>query len=74
LEDDVEIGANVTIDRAALGATAIKRGSKLDNLVQIAHNVVVGEDTVISAQTGISGSTKIGNHCILAGQVGIIGI
>jgi UDP-3-O-[3-hydroxymyristoyl] glucosamine N-acyltransferase len=73
LEDDVEIGANVTIDRAALGATAIKRGSKLDNLVQIAHNVVVGEDTVISAQTGISGSTKIGNHCILAGQVGIIG-
>jgi UDP-3-O-[3-hydroxymyristoyl] glucosamine N-acyltransferase len=73
LEDDVEIGANVTIDRAAFGATIIKRGSKLDNLVQIAHNVVIGEDTVISAQTGISGSTKIGNHCILAGQVGIIG-
>jgi UDP-3-O-[3-hydroxymyristoyl] glucosamine N-acyltransferase len=73
LEDDVEIGANVTIDRAALGATIIKRGSKLDNLVQIAHNVVVGEDTVISAQTGISGSTKIGNHCILAGQVGVVG-
>ena len=73
LEDDVEIGANVTIDRAAIGATIIKRGTKVDNLVQIAHNVVVGEDTVISAQTGISGSTKIGNHCILAGQVGLIG-
>ncbi len=73
LEDDVEIGANVTIDRAAFGSTVIKRGTKLDNLVQIAHNVVVGEDTVISAQTGISGSAKIGNHCILAGQVGLIG-
>lgn len=73
LEDDVEIGANVTVDRAATGSTTIKRGTKIDNLVQIAHNVVVGEDTVISAQTGISGSTKIGNHCILAGQVGIVG-
>ena len=73
IEDDVEIGANVTIDRAALGATIIKRGVKIDNLVQIAHNVIVGEDTVISAQTGISGSTKIGNHNILAGQVGIVG-
>ena len=73
IEDDVEIGANVTIDRAALGATIIKRGVKVDNLVQIAHNVIVGEDTVISAQTGISGSTKIGRHNILAGQVGIIG-
>jgi UDP-3-O-[3-hydroxymyristoyl] glucosamine N-acyltransferase len=73
LEDDVEIGANVTIDRAPLGATTIKRGTKIDNLVQIAHNVVVGEDTVISAQAGISGSTKIGNHCMIAGQVGIIG-
>lgn len=73
LEDDVEIGANVTIDRAALGATILKRGTKIDNLVQIAHNVVVGEDTVISALTGISGSSKIGNHCIIAGQVGIVG-
>lgn len=73
IEDDVEIGANVTIDRAALGKTIIKRGVKIDNLVQIAHNVIVGEDTVISAQTGISGSTKIGNHNILAGQVGVIG-
>jgi UDP-3-O-[3-hydroxymyristoyl] glucosamine N-acyltransferase len=73
LEDDVEIGSNVSIDRAALGSTIIKRGTKIDNLVQIAHNVVVGEDTVISSQTGISGSTKIGNNCILAGQVGIVG-
>lgn len=73
LEDDVEIGANVTIDRAALGSTILKRGVKIDNLVQIAHNVVVGDDTVMSAQTGISGSTKIGKHCILAGQVGVVG-
>ena len=73
LEDDVEIGSNVSIDRAALGSTTIKRGTKIDNLVQIAHNVVVGEDTVISSQTGISGSTKIGNNCIIAGQVGIVG-
>ena len=73
IEDDVELGSNVSIDRAAIGATVIKRGVKIDNLVQIAHNVVVGEDTVISSQTGISGSTKIGNHCILAGQVGLIG-
>ncbi len=73
IEDDVEIGANVTVDRAALGSTIIKRGVKIDNLVQIAHNVVVGEHTVISSQTGISGSTRIGNHCILAGQVGIVG-
>lgn len=73
LEDDVEIGSNVSIDRAALGSTIIKRGTKIDNLVQIAHNVVVGEDTVISSQTGISGSTKIGNNCVIAGQVGIVG-
>ena len=73
IEDDVELGSNVSIDRAALGATIIKRGVKIDNLVQIAHNVVVGEDTVISSQTGISGSTKIGNNCIIAGQVGIVG-
>lgn len=73
IEDDVELGANVSIDRAALGSTIIKRGTKIDNLVQIAHNVVIGEDTVISSQTGISGSTKIGNHVIIAGQVGIVG-
>lgn len=73
LEDDVEIGANVTIDRAALGSTILKRGVKIDNLVQIAHNVVVGEDSVMSAQTGISGSAKIGKHCIFAGQVGVVG-
>ena len=73
IEDDVEIGANTTIDRAALGSTVVKKGSKLDNLVQIAHNVTVGESTVISAQAGISGSTKVGNNCIIAGQVGIVG-
>ena len=73
IEDDVELGSNVSIDRAAMGSTIIKRGCKIDNLVQIAHNVVLGEDTVISAQTGISGSTKIGKHCILAGQSGLTG-
>jgi UDP-3-O-[3-hydroxymyristoyl] glucosamine N-acyltransferase len=73
IENDVELGSNVSIDRAAIGSTVIKRGCKIDNLVQIAHNVVLGEDTVISAQTGISGSTKIGKHCILAGQAGLVG-
>ncbi|HEX9251809.1 MAG TPA: UDP-3-O-(3-hydroxymyristoyl)glucosamine N-acyltransferase [Ignavibacteriaceae bacterium] len=73
IEDDVELGSNVSIDRAAMGSTIIKRGCKIDNLVQIAHNVILGEDTVISAQTGISGSTKIGKHCILAGQAGLVG-
>ncbi len=73
IEDDVEIGSNCSIDRATLGETRIKRGAKLDNLIQIAHNVIIGENTVIAAQTGISGSTKIGNNCILAGQVGIVG-
>lgn len=73
IEDDVEIGSNVSIDRAALGSTLIKRGAKIDNLVQIAHNVVVGEDTAISGQAGISGSTKVGKNCILAGQVGLAG-
>jgi UDP-3-O-[3-hydroxymyristoyl] glucosamine N-acyltransferase len=73
IEDHVEIGANCTIDRATLGETVIKKGSKLDNLVQIAHNVIVGENTVIAAQSGISGSTKIGKHATLAGQVGIVG-
>lgn len=73
LEDDVEIGSNVSIDRAAFGSTRIKKGCKIDNLVQIAHNVVVGENTVMSAQTGIAGSTKIGKNCVFAGQVGIVG-
>jgi UDP-3-O-[3-hydroxymyristoyl] glucosamine N-acyltransferase len=73
IEDDVEIGANVTVDRAAIGSTLIKRGTKIDNLVQVAHNVIIGEDTVISAQAGISGSSKLGNRSILAGQVGIAG-
>ncbi|HLF20076.1 MAG TPA: UDP-3-O-(3-hydroxymyristoyl)glucosamine N-acyltransferase [Bacteroidota bacterium] len=73
IEDDVEIGANTTINRATLGETLIKRGVKIDNLVQIAHNVVIGENTVIAAQTGISGSVKIGRNCMIAGQVGIAG-
>lgn len=72
LEDDVEIGANVTIDRATMGTTRLKRGTKIDNLVQIAHNVTVGENTVIAAMSGISGSTKIGDRVTLAGQVGIV--
>lgn len=73
IEDDVEIGSNCSIDRATLGETLIKRGVKLDNLIHIAHNVVIGEDTVIAAQVGISGSAKIGNNSIIAGQVGIVG-
>lgn len=72
IEDDVEIGANTTVDRATLGRTIIRRGTKIDNLVQIAHNVVVGEDSIIAAQTGIAGSTRIGNQVILAGQVGVV--
>jgi UDP-3-O-[3-hydroxymyristoyl] glucosamine N-acyltransferase len=73
LEDDVEIGANCTVDRAALEVTLIKRGTKLDNLVQIAHNCQIGEDCMIVSQVGISGSVKIGNHVTLAGQVGVAG-
>lgn len=73
IEDDVEIGANSTIDRAAIGSTIIKKGCKIDNLVQIAHNVSVGSNTIMSAQSGVSGSVKIGNNSILAGQVGIAG-
>ena len=73
IEDDVEIGANTTIDRATMGKTIIRRGTKLDNLIQIAHNVEIGENTVIAAQTGVSGSTKIGNQCRIAGQVGFVG-
>ncbi|MBL0175132.1 MAG: UDP-3-O-(3-hydroxymyristoyl)glucosamine N-acyltransferase [Ignavibacteria bacterium] len=71
--DDVEIGANCAIDRGALEDTVIGRGSKLDNLIQIAHNVRIGEDTVIAAQAGISGSTIVGTHVIIAGQVGLVG-
>ena len=73
VEDHVEIGANSTIDRATLGHTIIRRGVKIDNLIQIAHNVEIGENTVIAAQTGIAGSTKIGKNCMIGGQVGIIG-
>jgi len=73
IEDDVEIGANTTIDRATLGSTIIRKGVKLDNLIQIAHNVEIGENTVIAAQTGIAGSTKIGKNCMIGGQVGIVG-
>lgn len=73
LEDDVEIGANATIDRATMGSTVIRRGVKLDNLVQIAHNVEVGCDTVVAAQSGVAGSTKLGAHCMLGGQVGVAG-
>ena len=73
LEDRVEIGANTVIDRATMGSTIIKRGVKLDNLIQVAHNVVIGENTVIAAQTGIAGSTKIGKNCMFGGQVGISG-
>jgi len=73
LEDNIEIGANTVVDRATLGSTIVRQGVKIDNLVQIAHNVEVGSNTVIAAQTGISGSTKLGKQCILAGQVGIAG-
>ena len=73
IEDDVEIGANTTIDRAVMDATIIRKGVKLDNLIQIAHNVEVGENTVMAAQVGVSGSTKIGKHCMFGGQVGLGG-
>jgi UDP-3-O-[3-hydroxymyristoyl] glucosamine N-acyltransferase len=73
IEDNVEIGANVTIDRATMGSTIIRRGVKIDNLIQIGHNVDVGENTVIAAQSGIAGSTKIGKNCMFGGQIGIGG-
>ena len=73
IEDGVEVGANTTIDRATIGSTLIRAGAKLDNLLQIAHNVEVGNNSVIAAQTGISGSTKIGNNVMIGGQVGIVG-
>ena len=73
LEEDVEIGSNTTVDRATLGSTIIRKGVKLDNLIQVGHNTEIGENTVIAAQTGISGSTKIGKNCMIGGQVGIAG-
>lgn len=73
LEDDVEIGACTIIDRATIGATVIRRGVKLDNLIQVGHNVEVGEHTAIAAQAGVAGSTKIGRHCMVGGQVGFVG-
>lgn len=73
IEDDVEIGSNCTIDRATLGETRICRGVKMDNQIQIAHNVYIGEDTVIVAQVGISGTTKIGKRCMIGGQAGLVG-
>jgi UDP-3-O-[3-hydroxymyristoyl] glucosamine N-acyltransferase len=73
LEDDVEIGANTTVDRATLGETRVKKGVKLDNLIQVAHNVTIGEHTVSAAQSGISGSTRVGSRVMLGGQVGITG-
>ena len=73
IEDDVEIGANTTVDRAMMGSTVIRKNVKIDNLVQVGHNVEVGQSDFICAQVGIAGSSKIGSHCILAGQVGVAG-
>lgn len=73
IKDDVEIGANTTVDRAMMGSTIIRKNAKLDNLVQVGHNVEIGESTFMCAQVGIAGSTKVGGHCILAGQVGVAG-
>ncbi len=73
LEDHVSVGANATIDCATMGSTIIRKGAKIDNQVQIAHNVIIGENTVIAAQTGISGSTEIGKNCVIAGKAGIVG-
>ena len=73
MEENVDVGAGTTIDRATLGSTILRKGVKLDNQIQIAHNVEIGEHTAIAAQTGIAGSTKIGKHCLIGGQVGIVG-
>lgn len=73
LEDDVRIGSNTTIDCATMGSTIIRKGVKIDNQVHIAHNVIIGENTVIAAQTGVSGSTEIGKNCVIAGKAGIVG-
>ena len=73
IADDVEIGANTTVDRATMGVTSVGRGTKLDNLIQVAHNCTIGEDTVMAAQVGIAGSTHVGSHCMFGGQVGLAG-
>ena len=73
IEDNVDIGSCTTIDRATMGSTIIRKGAKLDNQIQIAHNVEIGENTVIAAQSGVAGSTKIGKNCMIGGQVGIVG-
>lgn len=73
IEDNVDVGANCTIDRATLGSTIIRKGVKLDNQIQIAHNVEIGKNTVIASQTGVAGSTKVGENCMIGGQVGIVG-
>ena len=73
IEDYVEIGANACVDKSQMGSTIVRKGSKIDNLCDIAHNVEVGANTVMAAQTGIAGSAKIGEHCIMGGQVGIAG-
>ena len=73
IEDDVEIGANTCVDKSQMGSTIIGKGTKIDNLCQIAHNVEIAGNTVMAAQTGIAGSTKIGNHCVIGGQVGMAG-
>ncbi len=73
LQDDVEVGANTTIDAATVGSTVLKQGVKIDNLVQVAHNVEIGNNTAVASQAGIAGSTKIGSSCLLGGQVGIVG-
>jgi UDP-3-O-[3-hydroxymyristoyl] glucosamine N-acyltransferase len=73
IEDDVEVGSNTTIDRGTMGATTLRRGAKLDNLIMVAHNVEIGENTVMAAQTGIAGSTKIGKNVMFGGQVGVAG-
>ena len=73
IEDNVDIGSNSTIDRATLGSTIIRKGVKLDNQIQVAHNVEIGKNTVIASQTGVAGSTKIGENCMIGGQVGIVG-
>ena len=73
IEDQVELGANCTVDRATMGSTIIRQGVKLDNLIMVAHNVEIGENTMIAAQAGIAGSTKIGSHCLIGGQAGFVG-
>ncbi len=73
IENNVEIGSNTVIDRASMGSTLIRQGAKLDNLIQIAHNVIIGNNTALAAQVGVAGSTQIGNNCLVGGQVGIVG-